>query len=121
MVVEDESDSTVLAQPQLLERAISNLVENALKYSPDESRVEISVEGTRLEVRDQGRGIADGDQPYVFNRFYRSVDARTEPGSGLGLSIVKQTVERHHGSVWAVTRPEGGAAVGFELPKAREA
>jgi two-component system sensor histidine kinase MprB len=117
VVVVGDSESAVLAQPQLLERAISNIVENALKYS-SEGRVEIAVQGTRLEVRDEGPGIAAGDQPHVFDRFYRSADARTEPGSGLGLAIVKQTVERLHGSVWATTRPAGGAAVGFELPRA---
>ena len=72
--------------------------------------------GRRLEVRDHGRGIPEGDLPHVFDRFYRSVEARTEPGSGLGLAIVKQTVERQGGTVWATTRPTGGAAVGFELP-----
>ena len=52
----------------------------------------------------------------MFDRFYRSVEARTEPGSGLGLAIVKQAVERHGGTVWAANRAGGGAAVGFELP-----
>ena len=116
VVVDDGTDSSVYAQPQLLERAISNLVENALKYSPSDRGVEIAVNGRRLEVRDDGRGIPEGDLPHVFDRFYRSVEARTEPGSGLGLAIVKQTVERQRGTVWATTRSTGGAAVGFELP-----
>ena len=77
------------------------------------------VNGRRLEVRDEGRGIPETDLPHVFDRFYRSVEPRTEPGSGLGLAIVKQTVERQQGAVWATTRPTGGAAVGFELPPAR--
>jgi two-component system sensor histidine kinase MprB len=115
-VVDEGSDSSVFAEPQLLERAISNLVENAQKYSPADTGVEVAVRGRRLEVRDRGRGIPERDLPHVFDRFYRSVEARTEPGSGLGLAIVKQTVERHHGTVWATTRPTGGAAVGFELP-----
>ena len=116
VVVDDGTDSSVYAQPQHLERAVSNLVENALKYSPSDRGVEIAVNGRRLEVRDDGRGIPEGDLPHVFDRFYRSVEARTEPGSGLGLAIVKQTVERQRGAVWATTRPSGGAAVGFELP-----
>ena len=81
----------------MLERAISNLVENALKYSPHDRPVEVAVTGRRLEVRDDGRGIPELDLPHVFDRFYRSVEARTEPGSGLGLAIVKQTVERQRG------------------------
>jgi two-component system sensor histidine kinase MprB len=120
VVVDGGTDSSVYAQPQLLERAISNLVENALKYSPTDRGVEVAVNGRRLEVRDEGRGIPAGDLPHVFDRFYRSVDARTEPGSGLGLAIVKQTVERQRGTVWATTRSTGGAAVGFELPPVPE-
>ncbi len=120
VVVDDGTDSSVYAQPQLLERAISNLVENALKYSPSDTGVDVVVSSRRLEVRDQGRGIPEGDLPHVFDRFYRSVEARTEPGSGLGLAIVKQTVERQRGTVWATTRSTGGAAVGFELPPVPE-
>ena len=112
-----EGDGTVMVRPQTLERAISNLVDNAIKYSPAETTIEISVAGTRLEVRDRGRGIAPEDVPHVFDRFYRSTRARAEPGSGLGLAIVKQTVERHGGTVWASSRPGGGAAVGFELTR----
>jgi two-component system sensor histidine kinase MprB len=120
VVVDDGTDSSVYAEPQLLERAVSNLVENALKYSPADRGVDVVVNGRRLEVRDEGRGIPESDLPHVFDRFYRSVHARTEPGSGLGLAIVKQTVERQQGTVWATTRPTGGAAVGFELPPVPE-
>jgi two-component system sensor histidine kinase MprB len=115
-VVDAGDDHLVLAPPQRLERAVANLVENALKYSPAATPVEIVVEGTRLEVRDRGRGIAAEDLPHVFDRFYRSVDARTAPGSGLGLAIVKQTIERQEGRVFARAREGGGAVVGFELP-----
>jgi two-component system sensor histidine kinase MprB len=108
--------ATVMARPQMLERAVANLVDNAIKYSPAGSPVEIAVAGGRLEVRDRGPGIPEADRPYVFDRFYRATAARTEPGSGLGLAIVKQIVARHHGTVWAEARPGGGTAVGFELP-----
>jgi two-component system sensor histidine kinase MprB len=101
----------------MLTRAISNLVDNALKYSAAPAPVEVVVTGTRLEVRDEGPGIPDADQARVFDRFYRSDTARTEPGSGLGLAIVKQAVERHGGTVWARTREDKqGASVGFALP-----
>ena len=100
----------------MAERALANLVDNAVKYSP--GPITIVINGGRIEVRDDGPGIAPADQPHVFDRFYRSAEARTEPGSGLGLAIVKQIVERHDGTVWATNRAEGGAAVGFELPAA---
>jgi len=108
--------------PQAITRAISNLVDNACKYS--DGPIAVVVTGTALEVRDRGPGIAEADRAHVFDRFYRSVTARTEPGSGLGLSIVQQAVARHGGRVWAGNRTdpdaEGrlGAAVGFALPPA---
>lgn len=106
--------ATVDVRPHLIERAIANLVDNAIKYSP--GPIELVLDGHRFEVRDEGPGFDAEDIPYVFDRFYRSNEARTEPGSGLGLAIVQQIVERHGGTVWATDRPEGGAAVGFELP-----
>src|SRR4029077_20238479 len=79
--------------PQAIARAISNLVDNACKYS--QGPVEVVVTGTRVEVRDRGPGIAVDERAHGFDRFYRSVTARTEPGSGLGLAIVQQAVQRH--------------------------
>ncbi len=109
--------TTVLVRPQMIERAIGNLVDNALKYSPDGAPVEVVIDGSKLEVRDRGTGFTDVDLPHVFNRFYRSVEARTQSGSGLGLAIVQQAVERHGGTAWAANRTGGGAVVGFELPQ----
>ncbi|MCU0267990.1 MAG: HAMP domain-containing histidine kinase [Acidimicrobiales bacterium] len=111
----------VEGRSQMLERAVANLVDNACKYSPPDGPVEIVVQGGRLEVLDRGPGIAEADRPHVFERFYRATEARSAPGSGLGLAIVAQIVERHGGRVWAVERPGGGAAVGFELPRSPEA
>ncbi len=108
--------TTVSVRPHLIERAIANLVDNAIKYSP--GPIELVLDGRRFEVRDQGPGFNPEDIPHVFDRFYRSDEARTEPGSGLGLAIVQQIIERHGGTVWATDRAEGGAAVGFELPPA---
>jgi two-component system sensor histidine kinase MprB len=115
-VVNGGHPATVLVRPHMAERALGNLVDNAVKYS--HGAITIVIDGARVEVRDDGPGIRPADQPHVFDRFYRSAEARTEPGSGLGLSIVKQIVERHDGTVWATNREEGGAAVGFELPTA---
>lgn len=107
--------ATVEVRPHLIERAISNLVDNAIKYSPIGTPIEIEVHGSRVEVRDHGPGIADDDLPRVFDRFFRATSARTQPGSGLGLAIVKQIVESHEGTVFAGNHPGGGAIVGFEL------
>ena len=101
---------------QLL-RSISNLVDNAIKYSPAGSTIEISVDGGSVRVRDHGAGIAEKDLPHIFERFYRSIDARSAPGSGLGLAIVADAVSRHQGTVFAANAPDGGAIVGFDLPE----
>ena len=101
---------------QLL-RAVSNLVDNAIKYSPAGSSIEISVDGGSVRVRDHGPGIAEKDLPHIFERVYRSIDARTAPGSGLGLAIVADAVNRHQGTVFAANAPDGGAIVGFDLPE----
>jgi two-component system sensor histidine kinase MprB len=115
-VVQNGEAGVVLVRPHMAERALANLVDNAAKYS--RGPIEIVITGCRVEVRDDGPGIAPADQPHVFDRFYRSAAARTEPGSGLGLAIVQQIVQRHDGTVWATNREVGGAAVGFELPAA---
>jgi two-component system sensor histidine kinase MprB len=100
----------------MLERAVANLIDNAVKWSPTDSPVEVSLSGGRLEVRDHGSGIAGADLPHVFDRFYRAQAARGAPGSGLGLSIVKRIVEEHGGTVFAREAEGGGALVGFDLP-----
>jgi two-component system sensor histidine kinase MprB len=115
-VADGGAESVVLAPPQKLERAVGNLVENALKYSPDDTAVEVVVEGTRLEVRDRGRGIAADDLPHVFDRFYRATSARSVPGSGLGLAIVEQIADMHAGAVTLAARPGGGIVARFALP-----
>ena len=111
-----ELGGTVRGQRGPLERAVDNLVGNAIKFSPEGTPIRILTGDGRLEVHDRGPGIPPEDQPLVFERFFRSAGARSEPGSGLGLAIVKQIVERHGGRVWAGTSPEGGAAVGFAIP-----
>ncbi len=84
-----------------IERAVSNLLDNAAKWSPPDGEVEVTLRDGELTVRDHGPGIADEDLPYVFDRFYRAPSARGMPGSGLGLAIVRQVAEAHGGSVAA--------------------
>ncbi len=108
----------VRAAPARLDRAIANLLDNACKWNPPPPAgpVEVRVRDGRLEVRDHGPGIAAEDLPRVFDRFYRSPEARGRPGSGLGLAIVRQTAEAHGGSVHATNDPVGGARLTLELP-----
>ncbi len=95
--------------PRRLSRAVGNLLDNAAKWSKDGAAVEVSVVDCVVTVRDHGPGIAEADLPHVFNRFYRAVDARAMPGSGLGLSIVAQVAATHGGAVSVRNHPDGGA------------
>ena len=92
-----------------LERAIDNVLDNAIKWSPPGGTVDIRLVDGTLTVRDHGPGIAEADLPHVFDRFYRAAAARALPGSGLGLAIVKQTVDDHGGSVTVANADGGGA------------
>lgn len=111
----DSRAARVRVKPSMVERAVSNLLDNAHKWSPREAPILVSVLGRKVSVLDSGPGFAEADLPRVFDRFYRSAEARSKPGSGLGLAIVKQLVEAHDGAVYAANRPEGGAEVGFVL------
>jgi two-component system sensor histidine kinase MprB len=112
---------TLLGDSSALERAVLNLLDNAVKFSPSGSAVRLTLrqvgDGSAVvEVADAGPGIADADLPHVFERFYRSSEARTLPGSGLGLAIVKQVAQRHGGTATAGRAPEGGALFTLRLP-----
>jgi two-component system, OmpR family, sensor histidine kinase MprB len=98
-----------------MERAVWNLLENAGKWSGDGGAVEISLAGGELQVRDHGPGFADEDRPLVFERFYRSAAARSMPGAGLGLAIVREVAEAHGGTVVAENAETGGAIVRLSL------
>jgi two-component system, OmpR family, sensor histidine kinase MprB len=106
----------VRAAPARLDRAIANLLDNAVKWGPPAGPVELRVAGGALRVRDHGPGIAVDDLPRVFDRFYRAPGARGRPGSGLGLAIVRQMAEAHGGAVHATNDPGGGAILTLELP-----
>jgi two-component system sensor histidine kinase MprB len=114
-----EEPATLVVRAAALERAIGNLVDNACKFSPPDTAVDVVVDHARIDVRDRGPGVAVEEREYVFDRFYRATTARTEPGSGLGLSIVKQIVEMHGGTVALVGLDEGGTIARIELPAGR--
>ncbi|MDN3028881.1 HAMP domain-containing sensor histidine kinase [Streptomyces sp. S.PB5] len=122
IVVRTGGDTTTDGRPAMLTRAVSNLVENAAKFDREgRSPIEISVTGpahpgtVRVEVLDRGPGITDGDLVRVFDRFYRAADARSLPGSGLGLSIVREVALAHGGAPFAVRREGGGTVIGFTV------
>jgi len=102
--------------PQLLARAITNMLDNAAKWSPPDGTVEVSLRDGELTVTDDGPGFAEEDLPHVFERFYRSTQARALPGSGLGLAIVRQAARRHGGVAAAANGEHGGARLSLRVP-----
>jgi two-component system sensor histidine kinase MprB len=112
-------EPTVLSgEADRINRAVSNLLDNARKWSPADGTIEISLREGVLSVRDHGPGFQESDLPFVFDRFYRADRARKLPGSGLGLAIVRQAAEAHGGYVKAENAPGGGArlTVSFGAP-----
>jgi two-component system, OmpR family, sensor histidine kinase MprB len=105
----DAEPTTVWGDADQLERAVWNLVENAVKWSNGGGRIDVRIVGGEVTVRDHGPGVQETDRPHIFDRFYRSEAARGQPGSGLGLAIVRQIAERHGGRV-EVEDAEGGGA-----------
>jgi signal transduction histidine kinase len=112
----------IRADTQALERVMNNLVDNAYKYSPENSVIEITTsenkEFIKVMVSDTGTGISETDQVYIFDRFYRTASARASEnqGSGLGLAIVKNLINNLNGEVGVNKRQEGGSIFWFTLP-----
>ncbi|HEY3069945.1 MAG TPA: HAMP domain-containing sensor histidine kinase [Gaiellaceae bacterium] len=117
----DLQESLIYGDPQTIERAVGNLIDNAAKWSPDGSRVEVGVRDGLVTVRDHGPGIDAEDLPYIFDRFYRARSARGMPGSGLGLAIVRQVAEAHGGEVKAEGAEGGGTLMSLRLNGQRPA
>jgi two-component system phosphate regulon sensor histidine kinase PhoR len=109
------------ADPLLLQRALGNLLENAIKYSPPNREVNIKVEPLASEVQfavqDQGPGISAAEQQHLFELLFRGKNAGRESGSGLGLAIVKRIVDAHEGRIWVISRLTQGATFYFTLPR----
>lgn len=97
------------------ERALTNIIDNALKFSPDDTSVEVQVGHRSVTVIDHGPGITEKDRPNIFTRFFRADATRSMPGSGLGLAIVQQFAADHNGSVEVVDTPGGGATFHLRL------
>jgi two-component system, OmpR family, sensor histidine kinase MprB len=116
VVVEVRSRAWVDAPRSALDRALTNLVDNACKFDQTGGPIEVVVDGGSLTVLDRGPGVPAGEEQRIFDRFHRAEAARSMPGSGLGLSIVRDVITRTNGTVSAGPRPGGGAAIGFTLP-----
>ena len=110
--------TVVRGDGERIARAINNLLDNAIKWAPPGSTVEVGVHDGMVTVRDHGPGFHEEDLPFVFDRFHRARDARSKPGSGLGLAIVRQAAESHGGTAEAANAPGGGALmrVSFGTP-----
>lgn len=108
--------ATVLARRNQAERAVSNLLDNAVKFSPASTSIDVVVDGSTLRIIDHGPGVASHDVPHIFERFFRSDATRSFPGSGLGLAIVKQFVDDHDGTIGVESTPGGGATFVVHLP-----
>ncbi|MEX2647295.1 MAG: HAMP domain-containing sensor histidine kinase [Gaiellaceae bacterium] len=113
---EQLEESLVAGVPERLHRAVTNVLDNAAKWSPPGGDVDVSVHDGEVSVRDRGPGIDPDDLPHVFERFYRSAAARNRPGSGLGLAIVRQVAESHGGSAVAERADGGGTVVRLRIP-----
>ncbi|MFC3573232.1 HAMP domain-containing sensor histidine kinase [Streptomyces yaanensis] len=108
----------VRAEPSALERAVVNILDNAVKFSPEGGTIEVELADGVLKVRDHGPGIAAEELPHVFDRFWRSPSARALPGSGLGLSIVARTIQQAGGEVSLTPANGGGTVATVRLPGA---
>jgi two-component system, OmpR family, sensor histidine kinase MprB len=115
LFVADLAPVTVTGVPSRMDRAVANLLDNAVKWGPPGEPIEVRVREGEVVVRDHGPGFAQADLPLVFDRFYRAPSARGMPGSGLGLAIVRQVAESHGGSAHAENAAGGGARLRLVL------
>ena len=120
IVVTTCEPTVVDAQRALLERAVSNILDNACKWSPPGGEIDVTLEDGTLSVRDHGPGIDPADVPHIFDLLYRTPAARGMPGSGLGLSIVRHAAHAHGGAVTADPAPGGGTIIRLRLPDAEQ-
>src|SRR5262249_44307878 len=120
IVIHCSSDADVFADPVLFNRAVGNLIDNALRFTPDHGSIRISIRdiGGRVEisVRDTGSGIAEEHLPRVFDRFYRADASRSSAGTGLGLALVKSIADLHGGTATIQSRVGHGTTVTLTFP-----
>jgi two-component system sensor histidine kinase KdpD len=104
----------------LIEQVLINLIDNAIKYTPAGTPIEVSAEETGaavvVEVADRGPGLRPGEERLIFEKFHRTDPAPSVRGAGLGLAICQGIIQAHGGRIWAENRPAGGVALRFALP-----
>ena len=114
-IVTDVHPTTTLGDKDLLFQAVTNLIDNAVKYTPEGGNITVQVEpfdtGSRLVIRDSGRGVPDEHKPYIFRRFYRVDASRSTPGTGLGLALVGAIVKLHQGHIFVADNEPTGLSV----------
>lgn len=119
----NEAESAILHDPQWLGEAVFNLLDNSIKYSPEGSTIHVSTVKNemffRIEVRDEGTGIEEGEENLIFRRFYRGKRVTSQSGFGLGLYLSREIVQKH-GGFMKVKRLEPGISVGIYLPVSEE-
>lgn len=120
-------ETMVIADPEQLKRVVNNIISNSVKYQDKKpGRIDIhildEIDSIRIEIEDNGRGIAQRDLPKIFERFYRTDASRnsTKGGSGIGLSIVKKIIEDHGGYIWATSKEGEGTCMHIVLRKYEE-
>lgn len=122
LVAEIRTDLKVRGERQGLQRLVANLVDNALNYTPPSGSVTISVNGNEklgvITVKDTGIGISQENLPHIFRRFYQCDQSRSQPGIGLGLSLVKALVQSHGGHITVTSTPNVGTTFTVTLPRA---
>ena len=114
--------TTVSGDARMLQRMLANLVDNAVKYTPSGGRVEVSLAENEkneliISVRDTGIGISETDLPHVFERFYRCDRSRSQPGTGLGLSLARAIARAHGGNIAVTSALDQGSTFTITLPK----
>lgn len=122
LIVQTAVPNLIQADPKIIRQILANLISNAIKYAPTGSEIKISAslneteDNIILSVKDQGMGIPEDNLPYVFEGFYRASNVDNIKGSGLGLSIVKECVERHHGTIEVMSKMNTGTEFVIEIP-----
>lgn len=122
--LEGEATSQIYVDRQRLFQVISNLINNAVKYSPEAEKVEIVLtekdQSVQVQIQDHGSGITEEDQPKIFEPFFRSKLAKEYPGIGIGLFFAKRIVDHYQGEIWFETQPNSGSSFFVKLPKYRQ-
>ena len=122
-IQKDAEEISILGEEELLIRALTNLIGNSIKYSPSGSRIWITNHcnngNIELMVRDNGVGIPEDELPNIFEVLFRGQNAKNqkEHGAGLGLSIVKEVIEIHHGKIWVESKENEGTTFFLTLPR----